>query len=398
MKLWHVLFLFILLSVSSCRQGFDDPVFEARRNVAAKELSAQNFQRVDELFSVAPVMPSDHFSDLPNAYQNLDSLVVTVAGDEMSLTEALRQTHTNALLVMKDGHVVYEKYFNGSSEETRFIGWSMSKSITSILVGIALEEGAIHSLDDKVSNYLPNLKSTVFADVRIRDLLLQRAGTSYSENKLFGKPDVDYLAEGSLFTHQRRFTDFSEVLHLKRKSASSKNKFNYSTLNSALLGRVVEEASGMSLAQYTQSKLWQPAGMQYPAYWMLDGKLGVGHAFAGGGFGATLRDYARVGKMMLQKGLINDRQILTEKWVHESTHYPSMEPVIGKAPRGYQYQWWTFLGTDIFEAVGIHGQTISVDPKTNTVIVKLSYWPKRGGGTFAKQNHQLLSSIRKHFE
>jgi len=105
-----------------------------------------------------------------------------------------------------------------------------------------------------------------------------------------------------------------------------------------------------------------------------------------------------VGLMMLQDGRINGRQVLSREWVEVSTHHEGAEPVIPHSPRGYGYQWWTFLDTEIFEAVGIHGQFISVDPATNTVIVKLSYWPTRGSRDFAVQNHELLTAIRAELQ
>lgn len=392
-KLKTIIVMLLAVLIVGCGDGDKFDNIEARRNVEDYSISSVSFRSIDDFFEIEPVATSQVLAaPIETALAPL-SVSVELGGKTMDLTQALKYTDTNALLVIKDGKVVYEEYRNGSDQDSRFVSWSMAKSITSILFGIALSEGKIQSIEDPIEQYLPELQGTVFEGVSLKNMLMQRAGTDYKEWSLFGSTDVDQLVEQSLFTGEKRFTDI-QALKLKRKTEAGE-KFNYSTLNSTLLGRVIEAATGMSLAQYTQQKLWIPAGMQDSAYWMLDGKPGDGKAFAGGGFNATLRDYARIGLMMLNNGFINGKQIVPQTWVKQSTQYLSDEPVIKGAPRGYQYQWWTFLDSNIFEAVGIRGQYISVDPDTNTVIVKLSYWPKRGGGSYARQNHQLLTAIRQ---
>ncbi len=364
----------------------------ARRHVEDYTISAVSFRSMDDFFYTDSVaaLPGEPLASDP---VSLD-FSVTLGNTTMGLQDALRHTHTNALLVMKDGKILYEQYLNASNPDSRFISWSMAKSVTSILFGIALEQGAINSLDDTVDMYLPEFKDTAFEGVTLKNMLMQRAGTSYSEYTLTGTPDVNILADQSLFRGEKRFTDI-RTLGLNRDSDQGES-FNYSTLTSCILGRVIEVATGVPLAQYTEDMLWKPAGMQKSAYWMLDGKPGTGQAFAGGGFNATLVDYARIGQLMLNGGSIDGKQVVPANWVKTSTTYTGSDPVLSGTPRGYGYQWWTFLGTEIYEAVGIHGQFISVDPKTNTVIVKLSYWPERGSGDFAKENHQLLTAIRQH--
>lgn len=365
-------------------------IVEARRHVEDYTASPVSFRAIEQYFDTETVR-SLASSPLPTKLAALD-IEVELNGKKMDLQQALTYTDTNALLVIHNGQVIYEQYKNGAHKDSQFISWSMAKSITSILFGIALNAGDINSLDDTVGTYLPGLKDSVFGDVTLKNMLMQRAGTSYKEFKLLGAAEVDILADQSIFRGEKRFTDLSDV-DLTR-AAEQGVDFNYSTLTSTILGRVIEAATGKPLAQYTEEVLWQPAGMQNSASWMLDGKQGEGLAFAGGGFNATLRDFGRIGQMMLQGGKINDRQVVPKDWVTTSTQYKGTDPVIANTPRGYGYQWWTFLGTKIFEAVGIHGQFISVDPKTQTVIVKLSYWPARGGGAYARDNHTLLTAIR----
>lgn len=365
----------------------------ARQSVENYNIMPVTFRSMDAFFHKETVAATPG-KPLSKATTPLD-ITAHIAGKNMSLQEALTYTDTNALLVMKDGKIVYEQYLNGATAESRFIGWSISKSVTSILIGAALEAGYIKSLDDTVGQYVPEARGTVYENVSLYNMLMQRAGTSYTEIPTGDKvTDVQLLAEQSMIRGEKRFTDLSEVSI--SRVAKQGTKFNYSTLSSSFLGRVLEEATSMSLAAYTQKALWEPAGMQSSAYWLLDGEPGVGQAKAGGSFNATTRDFARIGQMMLDGGYINGKQVISNDWVRQSTVYTETEAVIPEEDRGYQHQWWTFMKTSIYEAIGIHGQYISIDPSTNTVIVKMSYWPDRGGLQYEIDNLALFDAIRMH--
>ena len=364
---------------------------DARSTVEAPEKSAHTFQSIDEIYPVA-IVAARPGSPLKSSPRPLDQPIMLPGGRSLSLEDALTETYTNAFLVMKDGEIVYERYFNGADAETQFIGWSISKSVTSILVGLALEDGVIASLEDPVELYLPELEGTAFEGATLLNLLEMRAGTSYTEQSRSGPPTVNILANRALFLQQARFTDISD-LGLVRLHPPGE-AFNYSTLTASLLGKVVENATGETLAAYMSRRLWQPGGMHNDAYWMLDGLPDEGDEFAGGGLNATARDFARLGQIMLDGGRIGDAQVIPEDWITASTVHTRQDPVIPGAPRGYGYMWWTFLGLDLFEAVGIHGQFISVDPVTNTVIVKMSCWPERGSGPRAMESHQLFTQVR----
>ena len=379
--------LAVLTACSEPREG----LVEARRAVETYPLSAVTFRAMDAFFPTVTVRRGDRTSTLPEGARSLNGDTPVDLGDgAVTLERALRETDTNALLVVKDGEIVYERYLNGSDASSRFIGWSVSKSIVSLLAGVAIDEGYIGGVDDVADTYWPALRDTPFAGVTIRELLRMRAGTSYTEWKRSGTPDVDVLADQSLFRGERRFTDIG-ALGLERDSEPGE-RFNYSTLTTCILGRVIEEATGVPLAEYTQEKLWKPAGMQSDGFWLLDGYPPEGRAFAGGGFNAVLRDFARLGLMVLQRGELDGVRVVPAGWVEESVSYAGTEPVLPRTPRGYGYQWWTFLGTNVHEAVGIHGQFISIGPDTNTVIVKTSYWPGRGGGE--RENLMLFTAIR----
>lgn len=357
---------------------------EARRNVFDPAVNAVSFRNMAAFFpteTVAHGMPW-----LPE--RRLRPLAVKVSGKEAgkvaekaageggtrSLDEALAATFSNALLVIHRGAIVNETYLNGSDPGTRFTSFSMSKSITSMLVGAAIERGHIASVDETLDHYLPELRGSAYEGVTIRQALLMRSGVDFDESYNFGEPgDLAVLFERALVRNDIRFSDIS-VLDLERAGPAG-GDFLYSTLESCLLGRVVVAATGMRLAAFTEQSLWLPAGMEATAHWILDGALPAGEAFAGGGFNATLRDYGRLGQLMLNEGRANGRQVLSREWVRESTVPVGTEPARPGRPQGYQYQWWTLPDSDAYMAKGIHGQFIYIDPASETVIVKASFWP-----------------------
>jgi len=362
---------------------------DARRHVLDGDTSPVTFRSMDDFFPVALV---DHGGVAPLDRRLEDiSPDVTLTDGVASFQDALDKTYTNALLVIQDGDIVYELYRNGSDEESRFVSWSMSKSITSLLVGAALERGYIASLDDPIEQYVADYQGTAFEGVSIRNLLTMRHGTSYRERVAEGPSDLDIAVDRSMFRNAAHFADVTG-LGLERVEGAE-DTFGYSTLVTGVLGRLVEEATGQSLAHFMEDVLWVPAGMEASGYWMLDAPAPEGQAFAGGGYNAVLRDYGRLGLLVLNDGSANGRQVLTSDWIAESTEYHG-EAVMPGSPRGYQYQWWTILGTEIVDAIGIHGQFISIDPATNSVIVKLSHDPSPGSREHQINNSAILNAIR----
>ena len=275
--------LLSVLSGASCSEPVSD-VYEARRHYADYDISAITFRAMDDFFNTLEVKHGSLLWELPYAASpprlSEDSLL-PVGDGTVRLGDALAASDTNAFLVMQNGEIVFEQYYNGSSDASRFIGFSISKSIVSLLIGVAVAEGDIRSIDDAADVYWPALADTAFAGVSIRHMLQMRDGVDYVEWAKAGTTDIEILKEQSVITGQKRFTDV-EVLELTRPNEPGA-VFNYSTLTSSILGRVLEEATGMSLAEYTQAKLWQPAGMEADAFWLSDGLPPEGKGFGGGG-------------------------------------------------------------------------------------------------------------------
>lgn len=363
----------------------------ARTHFGDASVNAVTFRSADAFFPTERVAAASRASALPRRARAL-APAVTLGEAQLPFEDALRRTYTNALLVMKDGAIVDERYLNGGSAKDRYLSWSMAKSITSILVGIAIDKGMVRSVDDPIDRYVPETRGTAYAGVTIDQLLRMQDGTSYSEQAFTGESTLDRIKKRSTYENRLGFTDLTG-LGIERAEAPG-TRFHYSTLASTILGRLVEEASGLSLAAFTEKHLWKPAGMEGSAYWLLDRPAPLGRAIGGAGFNATLRDYGRLGQMMLDGGRANGRQIVSRAWVEKSTRYPGTTPLIPGAPRGYGYQWWTMIGTVRFEAIGIHGQFLSVDPATRTVIVKLSHWPEQGGRQYNLDALALMDTIR----
>ncbi|WP_298195369.1 serine hydrolase [Novosphingobium sp.] len=287
------------------------------------------------------------------------------------------RTFTNALLVMKDGKVVFEDYRNKSDAATHFISFSMAKTFTALLVGIALGEGKIHSLDDKAGDYVPELKTGGYGDATIRQILQMRSGVDYEERYDFGEhPSLAAtIHTKAIVRNQMRFADPAVTIGKKTAPGST---FNYATLDTAVLGWILERATGEKLETYTASRLWGPLGAEAGAFWMADGPPGNGRALNGMGYNAVLRDFARIGQMMLDGGKVGDSQVIPAGWVKEmTTMIPFPAEYARKAEfKGYGYQTWQVDNEPgAYSAVGLAGQFIYVHPATRTVIVKLSYNP-----------------------
>ncbi len=340
-----------------------------RRAMLNPEVNTLTFRSMDQIFTTRTVARGGPVRPLIYAERPLD-FTYEFQGARYTPEQFLERTYTNALLVMKDGKVVSEIYRNGSTDKSRFMAWSMTKSLTSLLVGVAVSEGRIKSIDQPVVDYLPELKGGAYNGVSIRQVLQMRSGVDYEERYDFANPGIAARNhEGALVTNTVRFADAARTITRKHPPGAV---FEYKTLDTAVLGWLLERVSGGSnVASYMAQRLWEPLGAEADGFFIMDGPPGVGREFTGAGFNATLRDYARVGQLVLNQGKVGDRQVVPAAWIAESTSPAAAEGPMG----GYGYQWWTIPGSDAFNAIGLQGQFIYVDPPTRTVVVKLSYFP-----------------------
>jgi hypothetical protein len=242
--------------------------------------------------------------------------------------------------------------------------------VTSVLIGCALAEGRIDSLDTPISRYLPELKGGGYEGVSIRHVMQMRSGVDYEERYDFDHPGR--AASNHISSLVRNVTRFVDVARTLPRIHPPGTFFQYKTIDTAVLGWLIERVTQGSVAAYTAQCLWEPLGAEADGFYIMDGAPGIGREFSGAGFNATLRDFARFGQMVLEGGVANGRRIVTADWVRQSTQPNGPEDM---QRGGYGLQWWTMGGSDAFAAIGLQGQYIYIDPATRTVIVKLSYFP-----------------------
>ncbi len=359
-----------------------------RWHMLDNNISPLAFREMDQIFTTRSVARSGPVWTLPRSDHALD-FSYDWQGNSYPARDFFERTYTNALLVMKNGRIVSETYRNNSTPNSRFIGWSMTKSITSILIGCALEDGLIDSLDTPISDYLPALNDGAYAGVSIRHVMQMRSGVDYEERYDFENPGIaasNHIA--ALVKNNARFADVARTLPRVHAPGSV---FQYKTIDTAVLGWLVEQVSGTSVAAYTASCLWEPLGAEADGYYIMDGEPGVGREFSGAGFNATLRDYARLGQMVLDGGVANGKRIVSAEWIRQSTR-PS-GPETGERG-GYGLQWWT-LGGGTFAAIGLQGQYIYIDPDTDTVVVKLSYFPPGDNGALDAETRAFMAAVSR---
>ncbi|MCW9066554.1 MAG: beta-lactamase family protein, partial [Ignavibacteriaceae bacterium] len=243
-------------------------MINARANMFNPKLNFLIFQNLDKMFATRTVRAGGNVWKLPYSPVSIEG-EFEFEGNSYGLEDFLEKSATNALLVIKDGRIVHEIYRNGSNETTRFISFSMAKSIVSTLIGIALSEGKIKSIDEKATAYLPEMKDSGYADATIRDLLRMRSGVAWLEIYEFGSDtQLTRVHDNSLVAYKYRWCDYAA--NESKRAGKPGEKFNYSTLDASVLGCILERAVGMTGSQYMSEKIWKPAGMEQDGYWIMD--------------------------------------------------------------------------------------------------------------------------------
>lgn len=336
-----------------------------------KDVISENFRNIREIFPTRKVDKPNEAFYFPLADKHTALPMSFNVGDSVIQTEAfLSKTLTDALLIIKNDTIVYEHYHNGFESEDVHISWSMSKSVISALMGIAIEEGAIKSIEETVTDYLPGFIGTGYDGVRIKDVLQMSSGVDFNED--YGDFNSDINALGRYFALGMPMSDFAKRL----KNIRPPGTYNwYISVDTQVLGMILTKATGKTISEYMYEKLWSKIGAESDAYWIID-KAGM--EFALGGLNITARDYAKLGQLYLDSGRWQGQQIVPEEWVIASItpDAPHLMPGIrnnAKFKDGYGFQWWIpFGGDDEFNAQGIYGQFIYIDPDQKVVIVKLA--------------------------
>jgi CubicO group peptidase (beta-lactamase class C family) len=293
------------------------------------------------------------------------------------------QQRVAGLLVLQDGRIRLERYALGYDSTMRWTSQSVSKSITSTLVGAALKDGYIRSLDDPVTRYIAGLRGSAYDSVTVRQLLTMTSGVRWTEVY------TDTTSDVWRFYAERAPPGMTRTVSYMRKlprEAPPGTKWVYKTGETHLLGVLVSEATKKPLAQYLSEKIWAPYGMEHDAAWHIDP---TGAELAGCCLHVALRDYARFGQFILDGARIDGRPIVPG-WYLDSATSPQVETTI--PGRGYGYQWWTSSGGR-FSAVGIHGQMIHIDPARRLIIVTSSAWPDATSPARSDARTELIRRI-----
>lgn len=308
-----------------------------------------NFSNMDGAFLTVPVPRGDgETTRLPYGPE-------TQMPPELDAWIAAR--NVTSLVVMHQGQIVYENYFLGTGPDDRRVSWSVAKSFLASLFGVLVEEGAIASLDDPVVQYAPVLKGSAYDGATILHVLNMASGIAFNEDYLDYNSDINRM--GRVLALGGTMDDFATGL--TETFAPSGSVWQYTSIDTHVLGMVIRGATGRSIPDLLSEKIIAPLGMEQAPYYLTDG---VGVAFVLGGLNLTTRDYARFGQMILQGGEWNGQQVVPADWVALST--------TPNAPGGvlYGYQWWMPEAAEPREymARGIYGQYIYINERTGVVI------------------------------
>lgn len=307
-----------------------------------------------------------------------------------TLTSFLTANKSVAFIIIKDDSIRYEQYWEGYGDSSLSNSFSMAKSIVGLLIGVAIDEGKIKSIDQPVGDYIPEFKEGDKSKITIRHLLMMSSGLDWNEG---------YASLTSQVTEAYYGSDlYKLVANLKVASPPGK-EWSYKSCDPELLAIILTKATGVPLAEYASEKIWKQVGATHTAQWSLDHKDGLEKAYCC--FYSNARDFARFGKLALNDGKWNDKQIVDSTYVSLITHPNGLiDPETNQPVKVYGYQWWTdnFLNHRVFYMRGILGQYVIVVPDMKLIIVRLGH--KRSTDANGKANDYPLyaSEVIKMFE
>ncbi len=344
------------------------------------------YRNIEKIFPTRIVKRGNHVMPLPRAKHQI-SVRYDYRGSHWNTARFMRANHVAGLIVVHDGKIVLERYGLGDNEHDRWTSFSVGKSITSTLVGAAIKDGYISGLDAEVTKYIPALKGSAYDGVTIRDLLTMTSGVKWNEDYTDPNSDVNRFALEPVPANG----EDPVVAYMARlpREAKPGTKFEYKTGESDLIGVLVADATHMHLADYLSQKIWKTVGMQRNAVWMLDRG---GNEMGGCCLSMTLRDYARFGLFFMHGGVADGKQILPKDWVKQAS---TTQVQSDWGHYGYGFQWWVMPGGEAYEAIGIFGQSIYLNPKDNLVVVTNSAWPKPDSDPLYANHDAFVAAVIK---
>lgn len=336
------------------------------------------FAHAEQILPTRRVSASTNPWPLADDPQPFTDLEYTVDGKRFTLADFLAMNETIGLIVVKNDRILFEHYAPGHHRESRWISFSVTKSITSMLIGAAIKDGFIESVDVPVTTHVPRLRGSPYADASIRNVLHMASGVAWNED--YADPESDVARAGAA-----NGLELVRYLGGLPRLGTPGARFNYNTGETNLAGEILRSAIGNNAASYLEQRIWQPFGMEHDAYW-LTSPAGGGET-GGCCLSATLRDYARLGLFALRSGVLADgTPVLPEKFMADSTAPSPGDP-------GYGYLWW-LSGDGSYAAQGIFGQQIFIDPGAGLVIAAHSNALTAVGGEHPKHLDAVTARLR----
>jgi CubicO group peptidase (beta-lactamase class C family) len=348
------------------------------------------YPRMEDLYPARRVLRGATVQPLPVAGEQLD-LRFTVGGKAWTIDDYMLRNRTAGLLVLKDGRVVLERYGLGQTAQMRWTSFSVAKSFSSTLVGAAILDGHIKSLDDAVTAYLPGLKGSAYDGVTVRQMLQMTSGVRWNEDYTDAASDVARFASEPAVGGADPMVRY--MARLPRDAAPG-TRWAYKTGETNLVGSLVRAATGTTLSEYLSRKLWQPLGMEGDAHWLVDAS---GAEIAGCCLSITLRDTARFALFFMRGARLPDGQrVVPDDWVQQATTTTPEAVQALQGRGGYGLQWWTTRGK-AYRAAGIFGQGIWIDPENDLVVITQSAWPGATDAPAAAARQALIDAITAHY-
>ena len=334
-------------------------------------------------------------SERPTQLKTNTESAITQLGNEklyQRLNSYLREQHTTGLLIIKNGEILFERYQYARDKTMQMRSFSMSKTIVALLIGVALEKGIIQSLDDVVAKYYRALDNSAFGATTIRNLLQMSSGVRFIEDYSFNR-NTDFVKFNQQLSNSNGMEDgAAQAFRLfNEREFPQGHRFRYSSIETALLCKVLTHATQRTITELTHEWLWNPMGAESDAFWLVStAERGEN---CGGGFYATLRDYGRLGVLLANDGRRDELQVLSEQYLLMATdasqQREAFKPRRATSFFGYGFQTWLFPNkTRTFALLGIYGQSIFVQPATGLIMIET------GAYEFASDNYSLRKKLQ----
>jgi len=369
--------------IGTVRQIYDGALYP--------DIQVQTFRNIDRLFPTRTVKRGTQTYPLPTSGTPLKAVEFASAGKKYDVFDYMSLNRVSGLLVIKDGKIALERYELGNKETTRWMSMSVVKSISSTLVGVAIKDGYIKSLNDPITQYLPTLAGSAYDGVTVRSLLQMASGVKWDETYTNPASDRRHMLEAQL---RGKPGSILELMRTLPRAGEPGTIWNYDTGETQVVGELIHAAIKRPVAQYLSESIWSKFGMESDATWWLDSPNG--QEIGGSGLSATLRDYGRFGLFFLNGGVVGEKSILPESWISEA----GSPKIISGKKVNYGYMWWipdssaNPVHEGAFMARGIFGQSMYLNPAEKVVVVVWSARPKPTGSDTIKDEDFFAAVVK----